>query len=117
NRLTLSTFPRERAMADPDVARQVEAVRRFNRFYTQRIGVLDEGLLDSPYSLAEARVIYELAQREGASAVALGRELGLDAGYLSRILRGLQQQGLVRRRRSSEDGRVALVSLTARGRR
>ncbi|MBL8699298.1 MAG: MarR family transcriptional regulator [Alphaproteobacteria bacterium] len=104
-------------MTDRDLARQIEAVRRFNRFYTQRIGVLDEGLLDSPYSLAEARVLYEMAQREAASAGALGRELGLDAGYLSRILRGFVQRGLVARRRSADDGRVALIDLTAKGRR
>lgn len=104
-------------MAEDDLATQVEAVRRFNRFYTQRIGVLDEGLLDSPFSLAEARVIYELAQRPATSAVSLGRELGLDAGYLSRMIRGFLQRGLVARRRSAEDGRVGLVSLTAAGRR
>jgi DNA-binding MarR family transcriptional regulator/GNAT superfamily N-acetyltransferase len=103
-------------MATPvDLLRRVEAVRRFNRFYTRQIGVLNEGLLDSPFSLTEARVLYELAQHEQTTAARLARELGLDPGYLSRILRRLQQRGLLRRRRSDTDGRQRLLSLTARG--
>jgi DNA-binding MarR family transcriptional regulator/N-acetylglutamate synthase-like GNAT family acetyltransferase len=94
----------------------VDAVRRFNRFYTRRIGVLKEGLLDSPFSLTEARVIYELAQRDEATATALGQELGLDGGYLSRILRGFQKKRLIRKRPSEADGRQSLLSLTAQGR-
>src|SRR5260370_584542 len=75
--------------------REVESVGRFNRFYTRQIGVLDEGMLASPYSLAEVRVLYELAHRERPTATEVGRALGLDAGYLSRILRGFQQRGLI----------------------
>src|SRR3989449_5441966 len=94
----------------------IDAVRRFNRFYTRRIGVLREGLLGSPYRLAEARLLYELAQGGQATASALGRDLGLDLGYLSRLLQGLKRRGLVRARRAAHDGRQSLLSLTAKGR-
>jgi DNA-binding MarR family transcriptional regulator/GNAT superfamily N-acetyltransferase len=104
-------------MSQPALERRVEAVRRFNRFYTRQIGLLQEGLHRSPYSLTEARVIYELAHHEGTTATHLGQELGLDAGYLSRILRGFQRRGLVKRRPSSEDRRRQLLSLTAAGQR
>src|SRR5438105_6648864 len=96
---------------------RVEAVRRFNRFYTQKIGVLDEGLLHSPYSLTEVRVLYELAHRDRPVAAGLGKGLGLDAGSLSRILRGFRAKGIVDRRPSDSDGRQSVLSLTARGRR
>ena len=102
-------------MAGDGLDARVEATRRFNRFYTRRIGVLQEGLLQSPFSLAEARVLYELAHREQPRAAELGKELGLDAGYLSRILRGLRKRGLVDRQPSPADGRTNLLGLTRRG--
>jgi DNA-binding MarR family transcriptional regulator/N-acetylglutamate synthase-like GNAT family acetyltransferase len=95
---------------------RIEDVRRFNRFFTRRIGVLREGLLHSPYSLTEARILYEIAHRELAlTASDLSRELGLDPGYLSRILARLEQQGLVEKVRSETDGRQRLLSLTSAG--
>lgn len=92
------------------------AVRRFNRFYTKRIGVLDEGLLGSPWSLAEGRVLYEIANRDRPTAAEIRRALALDAGYLSRILRSLGGRRLVRRSRADDDGRRVHLSLTPRGR-
>jgi DNA-binding MarR family transcriptional regulator len=91
-------------------------VRGFNRFYTRRIGVLSRGYLDSPFSLAEIRVLYELAHRERLTAGELARDLDLDAGYLSRILRGFLRRGMLDRTRSERDGREHLLSLTPHGR-
>lgn len=94
---------------------RIEAVRRFNRFYTRLIGLLEEGLLHSPFGLTEARVLYEVAHHEEATATHLGSQLGLDRGYLSRILRGFEKRGLVARRRSAADRRQYLLTLTDAG--
>ena len=95
----------------------VERVRAFNRFYTRVIGVLGESLLDSPFSLVEARVLFELAQNPGETEVVdLRRTLGLDPGYLSRVLARFEADGLVVRSRSAADGRRQRVALTAAGR-
>ena len=92
-------------MNEDTLSQRAETVRRFNRFYTRQIGVLQEGLLKSPFSLTEARVIYELAHHETTTATELGDELGLDAGYLSRILRDFKRQGLIDKKASKKDGR------------
>jgi len=94
---------------------RVDAVRRFNRLYTRRIGVLEEGYLKSPFSLAEVRVLYELAYCPGTTASELARALELDPGYLSRILRKFHERGLLERLRSERDGRETHLSLTAVG--
>src|SRR5262245_47309235 len=94
---------------------RINSVRRFNRFFTRQIGVLREGLLHSPYSLTEARVLFELAHRDGLTASDLCRELGLDPGYLSRILARLEQLGIIDKVRSEVDGRQRLLRLTQAG--
>jgi DNA-binding MarR family transcriptional regulator/GNAT superfamily N-acetyltransferase len=101
-------------MAVPD--QRVASVREFNRFFTAIIGVLDESLLHSPYSLTEARILFELAQRESTAVVELRRALSLDPGYLSRILARFDADGLVARARADDDGRRQVVRLTDTGR-
>ncbi len=100
---------------ETDVDQRIATVRRFNRFYTGRIGVLREWLLQSPFSLTEARVLYELANREQSTARAIGEELRLDSGYLSRILQGFQKRGLIEKKQSEIDGRQSLLRLTEQG--
>jgi DNA-binding MarR family transcriptional regulator/GNAT superfamily N-acetyltransferase len=95
---------------------RVRAIRRFNRFYTRKIGVLRDGLLGSPLSLTEGRVLYELAQREPLTASDIAGELALDAGYLSRILGGFDKRGLIEKRTSDSDGRQIILALTDQGR-
>jgi DNA-binding MarR family transcriptional regulator/L-amino acid N-acyltransferase YncA len=102
-------------MSDATIER-TQAVRRFTRFYTRRLGVLGETLLGSDLTLAEARVLFELATRPAPTAGAIADELGLDPGYLSRILRRFAERGLVVRRRSRADARRQEIALTERGR-
>jgi len=99
------------------LAQDIATARRFNRFYTQRIGVLEEGLLDSPFSLTEVRVMYELAHGRGIGAAALARGLGLDKGYLSRILKRFRAKGWIARAPDDNDARRHVLALTAAGRR
>jgi len=96
---------------DPQV---MTAIRAFNRFYTRKIGVVD-GMASSPYSLAEARVLYEVARNEQPTATDIRKELGLDAGYVSRILRKFEREKLVARVQSQSDERQKFLSLTAKG--
>ena len=103
-------------MLENDLNGYVSAIRGFNRFYTRRIGVVD-GVASSPFSLAEARVLYELAHRQQPTATDIRKELGLDAGYMSRILRGFERRKLVTRERSKTDERQRFLSLTAKGRK
>lgn len=97
-------------------AEQVERFRAFNRFHTRLVGALDEHLLDSPYTLTEARVLFELGRGAPLEIRELRARSGLDAGYLSRILAAFEDRGLVSRRRAAADARAVVVSLTAAGR-
>ena len=87
---------------------RVEAIRAFNRYYTRRIGVLQEGLLETTFSLTESRLLWEFAHRDRVTATELARDLGLDPGYLSRLLRGFKERGLIH----SERGRETRVTST-----
>jgi DNA-binding MarR family transcriptional regulator/GNAT superfamily N-acetyltransferase len=98
------------------LSQRVQAVRSFNRFYTRRIGMLNAGFLNSPFSLSEVRVLYELAQRTTTTASELCKELGMDAGQLSRMLSKLMQRGLVAKQRCQVDGRKSDLCLTEQGR-
>jgi len=96
---------------------RIAAIRRFNRFYTRQIGVLRKGYLDSPYSLGEMRVLYEIFRGDGPTASDIARALDLDAGYISRVLRHFEKQGLISRETSAKDARQSHLTLTARGRK
>lgn len=101
-------------MAHTPTAR-VEAVRRFNRFYTRHIGLLEEGFLKTPFPLSEARLIYELAHHEETTASHLAQELGLDSGYMSRLVATLHHRGLIEKRVSNEDRRQQILTLSDEG--
>ncbi|MEP7282705.1 MAG: helix-turn-helix domain-containing GNAT family N-acetyltransferase [Rubrivivax sp.] len=113
----LLPVPRAAPALPPPAAGRVEALRAFNRRYTQRLGGLRAGLPDSPFSLPQSRLLRELAQGRDRAATALAHTLDLDLGYVSRLLRGLREQGLVRSRRAAHDGRQQALMLTAAGRR
>src|SRR5271163_3490017 len=99
-----------------DVTSEVAKFRHFNRMYTRYIGTLNEGLLNSDYSLVEARVLYELATRTAPSASEIAEALGMDPGYLSRLLGKFEREGLLQKKTSEQDGRFAELTVTARGR-
>ena len=103
--------------AEPGSSAYVQRVRSFNRFYTRQIGLLTESVYQSPFSLTDVRVLYELAYRAKPTAAELGRDLRLDAGYLSRILSRFQKRGLINRTPSQSDRRRSLLALTPRGRK
>src|ERR1700729_895597 len=108
----------KRSEADATIANdRIARVRRFNRFYTRQLGVLRKTYLGSPYSLAEARVLYEIFKGGAPTATDIGRALDLDAGYLSRTLRSFEKRGLIVRKASANDARQSHLALTARGRK
>ncbi|MDE2263885.1 MAG: GNAT family N-acetyltransferase [Gammaproteobacteria bacterium] len=101
----------------PGNRQATDAIRDFNRFYTRQIGLLDQGFLGSSFTLTEGRVLYELAHRDNPTATEIARELSLDPGYLSRLLRKLERQGHVARGRDAQDARQRPLRLTRTGRR
>jgi DNA-binding MarR family transcriptional regulator/N-acetylglutamate synthase-like GNAT family acetyltransferase len=103
-------------MASPQRQQRIAAVRGFNRFYTRQIGVLRKTFLDSPYSLGEARILYEIASHRSMTASEIARALDLDAGYLSRVLRNFERRGLIERKASARDARQSHLALSRRGR-
>src|SRR5260370_15132994 len=100
---------------DPKLERQIGAIRGFSRFYTRKLGIIEPKLLDSPWTLQEARIIYEIAERR-CTATDLVRALGLDAGFMSRTLQALQRRQIIARKPSRTDRRATELALTARGR-
>src|SRR5437016_7675152 len=113
----MSPLPSVRQVTMTALAREFEtriaAVRRFSRFYTRQLGLLQESLVHTPFSLSEARVLYELAHREKTTASQLAAELDLDHGYLSRILRRFGESGLLAKKRAPDDGRQSFITITA----
>src|SRR3982074_2112043 len=103
-------------MSQPDCDDRISAVRSFNRFYTRKLGVLDQQLLKTPFSLSEARVLYELANGENLAAKEIGIELGLDPGYLSRIIQNFDENGLIARKPLPADRRQYRLNPKAQGR-
>lgn len=101
----------------PSLDRRVADIRRFNRFYTQRVGALEQGHLHSEFSLAEVRILYELAHSDVTTASELVQSLGVDGGYVSRIVSGFVRQALVKRTRSARDGRQTHLTLTRAGKK
>ena len=95
----------------------IDAVRHFNRFYTRQIGVLRPGMVGSPYTLPEARVIYALGRDGQSTATPIGRELALDLGYLSRLLQSLRRRGLLLAKRATHDARQQHLTLSEKGRK
>jgi DNA-binding MarR family transcriptional regulator/GNAT superfamily N-acetyltransferase len=111
-------MPNQPAVGKADrTEQQVAAVRAFNRSYTRQIGVLSRKFLDTPFSLAEGRVLLELYYRDSSTASAIGQALGLDAGYLSRMLRDFSRKGLIARESSPTDGRQTHLRLSKAGRK
>jgi DNA-binding MarR family transcriptional regulator/N-acetylglutamate synthase-like GNAT family acetyltransferase len=108
--MAASAVPNTSALDDP-----VQTVRRFNRLYTRQIGVLQEHLVQSQFSLTEVRILYELAHRENATAKDICRDLGLDRGYVSRMLQNFEKHGWIKTAPSPEDRRHQFLSLTAKG--
>ena len=103
-------------MSPNDYDDQIAAVRAFSRFYTRKLGIIEPKLLDSPWTLQEARIIYEIGERLSCTATDLVRALGLDAGFLSRTLQALQRRQIIARKPSKSDRRVTELALTAKGR-
>src|SRR6266446_8233139 len=101
---------------NPELESQVAAIRAFSRFYTRKFGIIEPRLLDSPWTLQEARIIYEIAERQTCTATDLTRALGLDAGFMSRTLQALQRRQVLARKPSKTDRRATELALTAKGR-
>src|SRR5438552_17555278 len=99
----------------PDPEARIAAVRRFSRFYTRQLGLLRESLVHTPFSLTEARVLYELANRDSVAASELAADLDLDHGYLSRILRRFAEDGLLAKNRAANDARQSVITITVKG--